>query len=435
MKIFFRGANVLDFSRLWEKVYQYALVVQKTEFIKYFFKYINSELDKIAFHKNLKKSEETKEIKLLTNKIKSDLLKYNQLSFSLCLGLLDLSDKKKAIENEFFQSEKNNSLFSELVTFELWHQAKAFRCSNLIRHQLVAWPLANFTNYEGNLTDEKSFLNSKMIQLDNLKLELSPRFIHFDEWQLFELHGAISASESNVNDTFPNWIEQSLDKYKSQYNWDDIQIQINNDKEQTCSHETSTKSLIVGDNNTPKKSLRVALANFRVNSNDIEYSVRKDKRPNVSFERQTRIYQILNEAKRNKTELLVMPEVSVPVSWLPFMVSFSRRNQIAIVFGLEHWVVDDHAYNLLIEALPFKAAGKYNSTVVTARLKNHYAPGELEMLESVRLKPASNLIKKDNYHKVSWNNVTFATYNCFELSDIRHRSIFKSEIDMLIACV
>ena len=31
--------------------------------------------------------------------------------------------------------------------------------------------------------------------------------------------------------------------------------------------------------------------------------------------------------------------------------------------------------------------------------------------------------------------MSFASYNCFELADIRHRALFKSEIDLLIACV
>lgn len=131
-----------------------------------------------------------------------------------------------------------------------------------------------------------------------------------------------------------------------------------------------------------------------------------------------------------------MPEVAIPVSWLPFMVAFSRRHQIGLVFGLEHWVSNGVAYNLIIEALPFRVSGKYKSCVMTARVKNHYAPAELELLEAVRLKPG-NLVLKQNayYHKVSWRGLSFATYNCFELSDITHRVLFKSQIDLLFACV
>ena len=52
----------------------------------------------------------------------------------------------------------------------------------------------------------------------------------------------------------------------------------------------------------------------------------------LSFDRQKIIYQILNAAVKEKVDLLVLPEVSIPVSWLPFMASFSRRNQIGLNF-------------------------------------------------------------------------------------------------------
>ena len=46
-----------------------------------------------------------------------------------------------------------------------------------------------------------------------------------------------------------------------------------------------------------------------------------------------------------------------------------------------------------------------------------------------------NTDDKDYYNRISWNGITFASYNCFELSDIKHRTLFKSEIDVLFACV
>lgn len=70
---------------------------------------------------------------------------------------------------------------------------------------------------------------------------------------------------------------------------------------------------------------------------------------------------------------------------------------------------------------------------MTARLKNHYAPAEKEMLDTFRLKKPKMTLS--HYHKVNWKGTCFATYNCFELSNINHRAIFKSKLDLLIACV
>ena len=91
---------------------------------------------------------------------------------------------------------------------------------------------------------------------------------------------------------------------------------------------------------------------------------------------------------------------------------------------------------LLVELLPFKLSEKYNSCFMTARTKNYYAPEELRLIENLRLQPATALGNHQNYYnRVSWNGFTFASYNCFELSDIGHRKLFKSEIDILFACV
>ncbi|KDN11543.1 hypothetical protein BGI40_03945 [Snodgrassella communis] len=119
---------------------------------------------------------------------------------------------------------------------------------------------------------------------------------------------------------------------------------------------------------------------------------------------------MLNSAIKEKADIFVLPEVSIPVSWLPFMVTFARRHQIGLIFGLEHWVIHDCAYNLLIEALPFKNSDKYKSCVVAARIKNHYAPAELELIDTLRLKAGNMRFDSDAfYHKVLWRGVSFAT--------------------------
>lgn len=45
-----------------------------------------------------------------------------------------------------------------------------FRSSNLIRHNLVSWPLANYTKYKGDLTEENLYSKMHGIPLDNDKL-------------------------------------------------------------------------------------------------------------------------------------------------------------------------------------------------------------------------------------------------------------------------
>lgn len=430
VKQFFKGQNALQFFRFWEKIYQYAIVTGNYSFVGFFYEYILSEIVKTE-SKSLKIN---KSIKYITDKIHSDLKKYNQISLSITIGLLDLKEYNyefyflENLDDSFFKKPKvslDKIISDDICLHKLsWE----FRFSNLIRHHLVAWPLANFSNYEGDLTIEAELIGNADISIDDRKIDLSPRFIHFDEWQIFYLSERLG-EEDGLN----KWIETSLLKYQKKFLNQALPVVHNSS---TVDENNIIKSSLRINDGEVKSEITLAIANLKINENDISFAIRKDTSPNLTFERQEKLYNILNNSLKEKSDLLVMPEVAIPVSWLPFMVSFSRRHQIGLVFGLEHWVADDFVYNLIFEVLPFKIDGKYNSCIVKARLKNHYAPSELELISSLRLKPGNlNSLSKNYYHKVSWRGISFATYNCFELSDITHRVIFKSEIDLLFACV
>lgn len=268
------------------------------------------------------------------------------------------------------------------------------------------------------------------IELDAEKIKYSPRFIHFDELQLFNLKDYVGKKQLH------QWMNETIKLYEKKNLAGKFISQIVEIKQKNNEKNISKCSLKIKENYNKNNTLALAVANLKVSEVDINSAIRKDQRPNLSFQRQEELYFMLNSAIKEKADIFVLPEVSIPVSWLPFMVTFARRHQIGLIFGLEHWVINDCAYNLLIEALPFKNSDKYKSCVVTARIKNHYAPAELELIDTLRLKAGNMRFDSDAfYHKVSWRGVSFATYNCFELSDITHRVLFKSEIDLLIACV
>ncbi|RLT91614.1 MULTISPECIES: reverse transcriptase domain-containing protein [unclassified Ketobacter] len=430
LKQFFKGQNALQFFRLWEKLYQYSLIIRNYTFVSQLFSYINDEISKIdGIMPNTRKRSPR-----ISAKLQDDLALFNQLSLTLTTGLLDIKEAPSdisfliSIENEVFHKPKPS--LSKLIEYglKLHDYSWQFRYANLVRHHLVAWPLANFSNHDGDLTSESDFVANSGIEIDDHKQKYSPRFIHLDEWQIFHLNKYLD-SDQGLN----SWIEDSIDDYAQAFFEEEFPISFT---QNTIDSASIIKSHLRIGGNDAKTVLTLAIANLQIEESDIGKAVRKDSIPNLSFERQESLYNILNSALYENTDLLVMPEVAIPVSWLPFMVAFSRRHQIGLVFGLEHWVSNDVAYNLIVEALPFKVAGKYKSSVVTARIKNHYAPSELELLESIRITPGNKGLKpKSYYHNVSWRGVSFATYNCFELSDITHRVLFKSEIDLLFACV
>lgn len=138
----------------------------------------------------------------------------------------------------------------------------------------------------------------------------------------------------------------------------------------------------------------------------------------------------MNSAEECKTDVLILPEVSIPYKWIPLIAEESRRKQRIIIAGLEHITINNVSYNLMLTCLPREENG-IKDVVISLRLKNHYSPAEQRMIISKRrLIP---ILQKATYDKFIWSGIHFSVYNCYELADITHRSIFRSEVDILFA--
>lgn len=417
--LFFKGENGLRFCRLWEKVLSYTLITRRYGFSIMFYKQVIELINKVKWYRKYDDVNEdidrNNEVNgLVSDKLKRGIRQYIDISLCLNLALLDLDillgDEKP----------RNKSLEGlwDLINLhdEMPVMIKRFRMSNMIRHNLVSWPLANYTNYNGDLTEENLYSKLHSSPLSRKKINKTPRYIHADEEQLFKLIDALHT--------------QTLNDFTEQNKYHDENCSVENIKENKALEIT-----IDVDDNKQNDTVKIALANMKVEYKDIESACRKDQLPNLSYERQKNLYRILNSATDEKVQILLLPELSIPVSWLPFMAAHSRRKQIALIFGLEHWVVNDSAHNILVEMLPYTSHFKHKSCMLIFRVKNHYAPSEIKMLTSLRLGIASPVPDEQKYHLIKWKNISFSTYNCFELANIEHRALFRSKLDILFASV
>ena len=149
------------------------------------------------------------------------------------------------------------------------------------------------------------------------------------------------------------------------------------------------------------------------------------------------IHTTENQIKR-KIDVLILPEVSVPFSALDWLCDYAQRNQIMLIFGVEHWVRNNVAFNLIATLIPFSIKGfedskdNFGALFPLFRIKNHYSPEEEAELKSYRY----NIPKPEpsRYYHITWKDIQFSVFNCFELADIRHRALFRSEVDVLFAC-
>ena len=183
--------------------------------------------------------------------------------------------------------------------------------------------------------------------------------------------------------------------------------------------------------------IRVAVANIQMDISNFDQAVMRKQ--NRSYRRYQQIAELVNTAVREKADMLVMPEACTPKEWLPTLARTCEKNHLAVVTGVEHIIEDNCVYNLTAVILPYeeKWTGQWHS-VILYHSKNHFAPEEKRMIESLHLRAMEGIESSEakcdaKYELYSWNGFWFTVYCCFELTSIRDRSIFQSYIDALIA--
>jgi len=194
--------------------------------------------------------------------------------------------------------------------------------------------------------------------------------------------------------------------------------------------------IIVGKNQIDlNKSMHVALANVRIHEEDIESSYRNS--PNTGRKRLTKLVGLLRDVANYRDEnnkavdLLLFPEASLPHSWESMIITWARKHNIGVICGFEHRIYDNYAYNEMMAALPYVKDDKVTICVPIKRIKHWYSPQEEFDLEQNHLKIPNQ--RSDNLQLIVWRGASISIYNCFELTDIRFRSILIGKVDLLIA--
>lgn len=409
---FFTGLNSLKYYSLWEKVFTFYVVNNKPKLIERFYDKIIRNIESI-------KAVEGKNIDLLN--LKAVLKKHCYFSKIQAYSLnLEIADKNCCNE-------------------KLKKSCEKLRKSNLIKDHYLIIPLVNYSEnsekqknlmtlnlrcskYKKNEMDISQCKCQKCeLELDESKFKFSPRFIHYHEIQQYK----ILLSIYKYSDKLGFNIDNNLPNIRQYNNYS----RINEEKfPQLSETDNFIKEIqIPFDQNS--NILKVGVVSIKVNSDNISNSYLKN--PNLSRLRLNNLIELLNYIERTNSDIVVFPEVSIPIAWLGLLSLFAKKCQKAIVFGIEHVInKDNFALNLLATILPFKVKG-YNYSYLKVRLKNHYSPDEIRLLKGYRYNiPTNNPMTYDLFH---WKGVRFTCFNCFELADISHRASFRSKIDFLTA--
>lgn len=142
------------------------------------------------------------------------------------------------------------------------------------------------------------------------------------------------------------------------------------------------------------------------------------------------VLKVFDAAVIHKVDLLLLPECAIPSGALETIIDKAKKEQIAIVFGLQHMINDkNYAFNVQVTILPFVKNG-VKDAYIDYRLKKYYSPEEERLLIGCGYK----IPKDDSFsqHKIFvWNNVWFSSLNCFEFANVNLRSTYKSQVDLL----
>ncbi|MDR1806128.1 MAG: hypothetical protein LBQ80_05115 [Clostridium sp.] len=188
------------------------------------------------------------------------------------------------------------------------------------------------------------------------------------------------------------------------------------------------KILTVGD--LASNKLRIAIANVNVGDVSNLDAVLKGRKVNRRYSRYLALANLVNDAIKEKVNMLVLPENYVPFEWLPQLASKAAREGLAIITGVEHVIADKNVHNFTAVILPFKYFKTIPTSAVFFQLKKHYSPEEKRIIEGYDF----NVIESDKPRLLyRWHDCYFPVYCCYELASISDRAEFMSWADMVVA--
>lgn len=419
---FFSGVSIISMYSMWEKVFTYFAITHNNVAIQKLQKLIEREIQ------NIRIQEETENISL--DALKKCLC--NHMRYCLMLAQTFVKDPIG------LRQEKDT----------IKEGVQIFKSALLTRHFYLPLPIfaltRAFINNEQNIDELNLADRSEEIDPSILKQNWRvPRHIYLHEICTLLIPHMLRSDLSFYYDEQKNkFIEQSKSIYYQlnranyyQLNRANLDSVIINNKHKLYSEEKEnqriskiySEKISINDEKTVD-SIKVGISNVNTEENDIQEAITHWSI--LSREKRKRHIDILNQAERLKVDILLLPEVFVPLNWLCAYADEARRKQRAMIFGLEHFSIQSTCYNLAITILPFEHC-KRKEVFIIPRLKNHYSPAERIMIEGNR--KAIPQTSYSVYHLYQWRGMQFAVYNCFELTDIVHRSVFRSELDMLFA--
>lgn len=428
-------SNLFDFFILWEKLFTLLYVNDDEDKLKTFIEEILVKIDELTFS-DVKDIDYSIEENVFDDceLVKQSLIKYlfSTIVRVLSLKSTNLYKKLSIIKNEDYLVHSFNFIFSSMInnSYMKYPLQNTFKIEKSIK-----------TMFETNKFGDKYDLikeNAGNIHECIFMGFCYPRYVKFHEILLNDIYNSIhfSSKKNNFRNDFDElsilhsklnfydpYFDECIHSSLTDYVKPNCNLKCHGSEE--CPLNGTYKSLKVG---TDKKTkLKVGLINTKLDMRDFEK--RLIGKPNLNLKRFNKIKRLINEAIQRDVDLLLMPEMYIPFEWINDIVNVSKVHQIAIIFGMEPIVLKGVVYNYIMSSLPFCVDDCYFESIVSCRLKNHYAPAEKQsILTHHLLKPKD---EDEKYYLYSWNGIHIVPFYCYEIADIQSRGEFKSCCDIV----
>lgn len=326
---------------------------------------------------------------------------------------------------------------------------KAYCTSRMVNKYLLPLPIdCVLKNLKGDSTVNLGCLDDMLQMMDTSWLDCNGSASGYIYYPYIvtphELSFVLICKELTAHNTSfdPYEQQESINKYfkLKNYPWSDEITQkafCLEEVESTFWKESYGRDLfltqVACDERSTKDELLIAVGSVRLSKNNFTHVL--DGHPNRGYERYKEFARIFDEAVHGKADMLVLPENFLPFEWIPIVTRLCASNNLALITGIEHFVVKDpgkqnngFVYNITATILPYKHE-HYTFASVSYHNKVAYSPREKEYIIGRRY-----MFKEGNiYQLFGWNNVWFPVYCCFELASIHDRGLFQTYADMVIA--
>lgn len=434
---FYNASQAIEYRSAWINVFSLILINGRYDcFVKFLIQLMQS-IERVTT-KQIELIEPLKTAVVL-NEVKNSLLEQVKIAASIAIAPLAIDDTKGKIDTTI------NSLgiiIENSVLQDIFDNAKEIRSANMFNNHFSAFPLISYVaetldeNFSLISVKPQDFValvkdQSEFLPLAARKIQLCPRFIHFDELCLLSF---LSHFFEGGNPVLGH-IEQLTQVFARINNLSDLLPLL----ESNCDvcNDINLHQLSVPDNlrkkwKKRKKSvgvLKIALASILLDEEkDIE-PVLTNPVHDLSPSKKRELYKLLNEARKSHADMIVFPEYYLPIHWLEELYAFSRTNSISIVCGMRYITNGQQAYNYMMVLQPFSPNG-LGYTIPLFREKNHYAPAEITALAYKHFECKDPV--HPSVHLINWNGITFSDLMCFELTNIEYRYVLRNRIDLLL---